>query len=92
MRDDLVQLSRTIDPTVLGDRLRAARQRAGITQARVAGDTMSVGYVSRIETGQRRPDPDMLARLTGVLGVLWDVVLTPLTVGCLVIGGRWLVG
>ncbi|MFC6043108.1 helix-turn-helix domain-containing protein [Nocardioides hankookensis] len=75
MRDDLVQLSRTIDPTVLGDRLRAARQRAGITQARVAGDTMSVGYVSRIETGQRRPDPDMLQRMVERLGVDVEEIL-----------------
>ncbi|GAA1772784.1 M50 family metallopeptidase [Nocardioides hankookensis] len=40
----------------------------------------------------RTSDPDMLARLTGVPGVLWVVVLLALTVGCLVIGGRWLVG
>ncbi|WP_162249793.1 MULTISPECIES: helix-turn-helix domain-containing protein [unclassified Nocardioides] len=69
MRDDLVQLSRTLDPAVLGERLRAARLRAGITQAQVAGDTMSVGYVSRIESGQRRPDPDLLERMAERLGV-----------------------
>ena len=65
MRDDLLDLARSIDPTVLGDRLRQARQRAGLTQAQVAGDTVSVGYVSRIESGQRRPDPQLLETIAG---------------------------
>lgn len=69
MRDDLLELSRTIDPAMLGDRLRRARLRAGTTQAQVAGDTMSVGYVSRIESGQRRPDPDLLQQMAQRLGV-----------------------
>ncbi|WP_235547386.1 MULTISPECIES: M50 family metallopeptidase [unclassified Nocardioides] len=38
----------------------------------------------------RTSDPDMLARLTGVPGIVWVTVLLAVTVGCLVIGGRWL--
>src|SRR3954451_11193581 len=69
MRDELVALSRTVPPAVLGERLRSARLRAGITQAQVAGETMSVGYVSRIESGQRRPDPGLLQQMAERLGV-----------------------
>ena len=38
----------------------------------------------------RTSDPDMLARLTGVPGIVWVAVLLALTLGCLVIGGQWL--
>lgn len=69
MRDDLLELSRTIDPPVLGERIRAARLRSGLTQAQVAGEAMSVGYISRIESGQRRPDPELLEQIAGRLEV-----------------------
>ena len=46
---------RALDPAVLGARLRAARIARGWTQADLAGDTFSVGYVSRLEAGARRP-------------------------------------
>ncbi|WP_028645514.1 helix-turn-helix domain-containing protein [Nocardioides sp. URHA0020] len=69
MRAELVELTRTVDVVVLGARLRSARLRAGITQADVAGTAMSVGYVSRIESGQRRPDPDLLESMAARLGV-----------------------
>ncbi|MDF1604151.1 helix-turn-helix domain-containing protein [Nocardioides sp. YIM 152315] len=75
MRDDLLELSRTIDLTALGDRVRSARLRAGLTQAEVAGDTVSVGYVSRIESGQRRPDPQLLETIAEALGVSVDELL-----------------
>ena len=57
MLNDLLAASRTVDPAVLGPRVRAARLRAGLTQAEAAGTEMSTAYVSRIEAGQRRPDP-----------------------------------
>lgn len=69
MRSDLLELSRTIDLTTLGQRIRSARLRGGLTQAQVAGDALSVGYVSRIESGQRRPDPHLLETIAGSLGV-----------------------
>src|SRR5947208_6259531 len=45
----------TIDPVVLGERMRLARIRAGLTQSQVAGEDVSTAYISRIEAGQRRP-------------------------------------
>ena len=45
-----------IDPAQLGDRIRAARVAKGWTQTQLAGTEISVGYVSRIESGQRRPN------------------------------------
>ncbi|GAA4691897.1 helix-turn-helix domain-containing protein [Nocardioides conyzicola] len=75
MRDDLIDLARSIDPTVLGERVRTARLRAGLTQAQVAGSQMSVGYISRIESGQRRPDPQLLTAIADALGASVDELL-----------------
>jgi transcriptional regulator with XRE-family HTH domain len=69
MHEDLIELSKTVDPAALGGRVRSARLRAGLTQAQVAGTEMSVGYVSRIESGQRRPDLDLLTVMAERLGV-----------------------
>lgn len=60
---------RTLDPVVLGSRLRAARVARGWTQSDLAGDTFSTGYVSRIETGARRPTMTALAALADRLEV-----------------------
>jgi ribosome-binding protein aMBF1 (putative translation factor) len=49
-------LLKEIDPAELGQRIRAARVAKGWTQTQLAGDDISVGYVSRIESGQRRPN------------------------------------
>jgi transcriptional regulator with XRE-family HTH domain len=75
MREDLIELSRTVDPTILGDRVRSARLRAGLTQAQVAAEAISVGYVSRIESGQRRPDPQLLDTIAGTLGISVEELL-----------------
>lgn len=75
MRDDLIDLLRTIDPALLGERLRVVRQRAGLTQTQVAGDAVSVGYVSRIENGQRRPDTGLLVGMAERLAVTVDELL-----------------
>lgn len=75
MRDDLIDLLRTIDATVLGARIRAVRLRAGLTQSQVAGDAVSVGYVSRIESGQRRPDTGLLIGIADRLAVTVDELL-----------------
>src|SRR3954452_5179146 len=56
-------LLRAIDPKVLGQRLRAARVAAGMTQGQAAADDVTVGYVSRIEAGQRRPNAKVLELL-----------------------------
>lgn len=57
----------TIDPAVLGRRIRSARLAAALTQGQVAGTEVTVGYVSRIESGQRRPDGKVLEMLAGRL-------------------------
>src|SRR3954465_13337314 len=49
-------LLKEVDPAQLGNRIRAARVAKGWTQTQLAGDDVSVGYVSRIESGQRRPN------------------------------------
>jgi transcriptional regulator with XRE-family HTH domain len=62
-------LLRSIDPVTLGRRLRAARVAKGLTQTELAGRVVSVGYVSRIESGHRRPNGRVLAELATRLGV-----------------------
>jgi tetratricopeptide (TPR) repeat protein len=61
-------LLRKIDPVELGQRLRAARVAKGMTQTDLAGAEVSVGYVSRIEAGQRRPNLQVLTDLCGRVG------------------------
>lgn len=58
-----------IDPVVLGERLRAARVARGLTQSALGAQTASTGYISRIESGQRRPNAKTLVELAGRLGV-----------------------
>ena len=75
MRDDLIDLLRTMDAAVLGDRIRTVRLRAGLTQSQVAEGAVSVGYVSRIESGQRRPDAGLLIGIADRLAVTVDELL-----------------
>lgn len=79
MHPDLLAACRTVDPAVLGPRVRAARMRVGLTQAEAAGSQMSTAYVSRIEAGQRRPDPALLAALAERLGTSVEQLLTGVT-------------
>lgn len=58
---------RTIDSAELGARVRQARVDRGLTQTELAGDDISVGYVSRIETGDRRPKFEVLLTLAARL-------------------------
>lgn len=68
------RLSRT-DPVELGSRLKSARVAAGLTQGVVALGHLSVGYLSRIESGQRRPDVDMLDAIATRLDLDHDDLL-----------------
>lgn len=52
-----------------GARLRAARQRAGLTQAALADGRYTKAYVSALEHGHIRPSMAALAFLAGRLGV-----------------------
>lgn len=55
------------DWTVVGRRIRELRTDKGLTQGQVADNLISVAYLSRIEAGQRRPDPRVLERLASRL-------------------------
>jgi len=72
-------LLKEIDPAQLGDRLRAARVAKGWTQTQLAGEHISVGYVSRIESGQRRPNAAVLGDMATRLGVPVDHLLRGVT-------------
>ena len=52
----------------LGLRLRALRMDRGMKQADLAGEKVSVAYVSMLEAGKRTPTLDVLEHLAGRLG------------------------
>ena len=70
-----ITLLQEIRPYELGSRLRAARLARGWTQTELAGDLVSVGYVSRIESGHRRPQAEVLEALAQRLDVPVDQLL-----------------
>jgi transcriptional regulator with XRE-family HTH domain len=72
-------LLKEIDPSELGQRVRAARVAKGWTQTQLAGEDISVGYVSRIESGQRRPNSQTLEDLATRLGVPTEHLLRGVT-------------
>jgi transcriptional regulator with XRE-family HTH domain/predicted negative regulator of RcsB-dependent stress response len=57
------------DPTLVGRRIRDARQRAGLRLSDLAFPGCSVGYLSHIERGNRTPSLQVLRELAGRLGV-----------------------
>lgn len=59
----------TIDPVVLGARVRSTRVARGLNQADLAGDAYSVGYMSRIESGARRPTLKAITVISEQLGI-----------------------
>lgn len=63
------------DREALGRRLRAARHARGLTQGEVAQDVMSVAYLSRIESGHRRPTAPALTALALRLDVSVESLL-----------------
>ena len=69
------KLLQDIRPSELGERLRAARLARGWTQTELAGDLVSVGYVSRLESGQRRPNAEVLESLAQRLDLPVDHLL-----------------
>ncbi|MCP3420914.1 helix-turn-helix domain-containing protein [Nocardioides pinisoli] len=61
----------------LGRRLRSIRVAQGLTQGDVVGDAMSVAYLSRLETGARRPTVKALTALAARLDVTIESLLDP---------------
>jgi tetratricopeptide (TPR) repeat protein len=53
----------------LGERVRALRVAAGLTQTQLAGDRFSKEYISQIERGKTRPNEATVAWLAEQLGV-----------------------
>ncbi|MBT2508569.1 helix-turn-helix domain-containing protein [Streptomyces sp. ISL-98] len=52
-----------------GRRLKQLRSERGLSQAALAGDGMSTGYLSRLESGARQPTARAVEHLTAQLGV-----------------------
>lgn len=73
----LVELSRTLDASLLGRRIRNARLAAGLTQSQVTDGEVSATYLSRIEDGQRRASVGLLERMADRIGVDLEVLLAP---------------
>ena len=53
----------------LGERVRALRTAAGLTQTELAGERFSKEYVSQIERGKTRPTAETLSWLAARLSV-----------------------
>jgi transcriptional regulator with XRE-family HTH domain len=75
MEPELAHALTAVSPAQLGGRVRAARVAAGLTQSQLAGQDASVAYLSRIESGQRRPSAALLETLAARLGVAIDYLV-----------------
>jgi tetratricopeptide (TPR) repeat protein len=75
MHVNSAELLRSVDPAALGARIKAARVAQGLTQASLAGDGISTAYVSRIESGARRPTLKVLVELARRLDKPVDTLL-----------------
>ena len=64
-----VAASRTEAPNGVGNRVRALRVAAGLTQTALAGERFSKEYVSQIERGKTRPTEETVAWIAERLGV-----------------------
>ncbi|GAA3686629.1 hypothetical protein GCM10022237_51250 [Nocardioides ginsengisoli] len=78
MRPELAELSRTIDMAVLGRRIKPARVAAGLTQGQLAMPEASTAYLSRIESGERRPDLKLIVAFAAKAGASLEQLLTGL--------------
>lgn len=64
------------DPVAVGQRLREARQAAGLTQRDLSFEGCTAAYVSRIEAGARVPSLQILREFGKRLGVSADYLAT----------------
>src|SRR5690242_11042462 len=67
------------DPRAVGVRARDARLAAGLAQRDLGFDGCSAAYVSRIESGTRRPSLQVLRHFARVIGVSEDYLATGAT-------------
>jgi len=63
-------------PKAVGERLKAARERAGISQRQLSFPGCSPAYISRIESGDRIPSLQLLRELGRRLNVTEDFLAT----------------
>ena len=63
-------------PRAVGERLKAARERAGLSQRQLSFPGCSPAYISRIESGDRIPSLQLLRELGRQLGVSEDYLAT----------------
>lgn len=73
------ELLAALEPATLGARIRDARLSRGLTQTDLAGESMTVSYVSRIESGARRPKLAVVRTLAGRLDLTVDQLLRGVT-------------
>ena len=66
---------KSVDAAELGRRVRSARVARGLTQTELGSPEASAAYVSRIESGQRRPGPELLQTFAVRLAVSVDSLL-----------------
>jgi tetratricopeptide (TPR) repeat protein len=64
------------DPAAVGQRLRQARQAAGLTQRQLSFEGCTAAYVSRIEAGARVPSLQILREFAKRLGVSAEYLAT----------------
>src|SRR4051812_50151271 len=64
------------DPVAVGQRLRKAREAAGLTQRELSFEGCTAAYVSRIEAGARVPSLQILREFGKRLGVSADFLAT----------------
>lgn len=64
------------DPAAVGNRLKEARERTGLSQRQLSFTGCSPAYISRIESGDRIPSLQLLRELGRRLGVSEDFLAT----------------
>ncbi|MFF1412467.1 helix-turn-helix domain-containing protein [Streptomyces sp. NPDC058289] len=69
--------------TSFGVRLKALRQKHGLSQAALAGEEISTGYLSRLESGARQPTERVIGYLAQRLGVDRSAFFAPHSSGSL---------
>jgi tetratricopeptide (TPR) repeat protein len=67
------------DPAAVGQRLKEARERVGLSQRQLSFPGCSPAYISRIESGDRIPSLQLLRELGRRLGVSEDYLATGAT-------------
>src|SRR5947207_11778686 len=63
-------------PAAVGERLKVARERAGLSQRQLSFPGCSPAYISRIEAGDRIPSLQLLREMGKRLGVSEDYLAT----------------